>query len=301
MKICMTMQPQKIAFGGGNQFALNLVEYFEKNKIKVVYDLKEQDINGIFIMDPRILKFNKIDLQQIQEYKKKNPKVKIFHRVNDCDKPRGEVDNLDKILKETFKIADLIIFVSKWTKNYFNVNSLVINNGCNRNYFYPKYHKKLNNPVKIVTHHWSGNANKGKDIYEQLDKWTKNTNYEFLFIGRDFPSLSNVKGPYFGLELGNKLRECDIYISASQFENCPMHVIEGLACGLPLLYHKNIGGGVEIGEAHGGESFDTFDDLINKLKLITENYQEYQKKINHKLLSSDLCCELYYKAIKSHL
>ena len=30
----MTMHPQKTAFGGGNQFALNLVDYLEKKKYK---------------------------------------------------------------------------------------------------------------------------------------------------------------------------------------------------------------------------------------------------------------------------
>jgi len=304
MKLCLTMHPEKTAFGGGNQFALNLVNYLEKKGIKVVYEL-ESDIDVIFIMDPRILKYNKIDLKKIIDYKKKNKNVKIIHRVNDCDKPRGEVDNLDKILIETFKIADLIIFVSEWTKNYFMEKckiekSVVINNGCNKNYFYPKYNKKLSEKTKIITHHWSNNAFKGKEIYEKLDEWIKERDYEFIYIGREFAgNAKNTKviGPFFGLELGNNIREGDIYISASQFENCPMHVIEGLCCGLPLLYHENIGGGVEIGKMHGGESFKDFDELIFKMEKIRNDYQEYKEKINYKLLDSDLCCERYYSEI----
>lgn len=307
------MHPEKTAFGGGNQFALNLVSFLEKKGVKVVYEL-EDEIDVIFIMDPRILKYNKIDLQQVQNYKKRFPKVKIIHRVNDCDKPRGEVDNLDKILIETFKIADLIIFVSDWTKNYFvkekrckvNSKSIVINNGCNQNYFYPSYKKSSfkKNPrkIKIITHHWSSNAFKGKEIYEKLDDWIKDKNYEFIYIGREFPGKpqnTKVIGPYFGLELANKIREGDIYVSASHYENCPMHVIEGLSCGLPLLYFENIGGGVEIGKANGGESFKDFDELITKLELIIDNYDDYKKKINYKLLDSELCCEKYYENIIS--
>lgn len=307
MKICLTMHPQKTAFGGGNQFALNLVNYLEKSGVKVVYEL-EPGINTIFIMDPRILKFNKIDLPQIINYKKNNPNVKVIHRVNDCDKPRGEIDNLDKHLMDAFKIDDLIIFVSDWTKNYFikekkcdvQKKSIVINNGCNRNYFYPNFQKKLSNKIKIITHHWSSNAFKGKDIYIKLDEWIKDKDYEFIYIGREFPGTpknSKVIGPFFGLELANHIREGDIYISASQWENCPMHVVEAFACGLPVLYYENIGGGVEIGKAHGGESFKDFEELTQKLEIIKNNYDEYRKKINHKILDGDLCSKKYTEEI----
>lgn len=307
----MTMHPQKTAFGGGNQFALNLVDYLEKKNIKVVYEL-EPGIKAIFIMDPRILKYNKINLSQIIEFKKNNPNVKIIHRVNDCDKPRGEIDNLDKFLIDTFKVADLIVFVSEWTKNYFikekkcdvAKKSIVINNGCNRNYFYPLPKKKISNKIKIITHHWSSNAFKGKDIYEKLDEWVKDKDYEFIYIGREFPGTprnTKVIGPFFGLELSNHIREGDIYISASHYENCPMHVIEGLACGLPLIYYENIGGGVEIGKAHGGESFGNFEELVEKLELIRSKYDEYRKKINYKLLDGDLCSQKYTDEINKLL
>lgn len=314
MKFCITMHPQKTAFGGGNQFALNLVNYLEKQNVKITYDL-EPDINIIFIMDPRILKFNKIDLKMIQEYKKKYPNVKIIHRVNDCDKPRGDVDNLDKFCIDTFKIADLIVFVSEWTKNYFinekkcdvSKKSIVINNGCNRNYFYPKFKPNFSssNPennykIKIVTHHWSLNAFKGKEIYQKLDEWIEGKNFEFIYIGREFPGNpknTKVIGPFFGLELSNNIRNADIYISASHYENCPMHVIEGLSCGLPLLYYENIGGGVEIGKAHGGESFKDFEELVQKLEKIVSNYDEYRKKINYKILDGDMCSQKYVNEI----
>lgn len=303
MKICFTMNPERKPFGGGNQFALFLIDFLRKKGINIVFTL-EEDIDLIFIMDPRILKYNKIDLQQIIDFKNTHSNVKIIHRVNDCDKPRGDSDKLDKILIETFKIVDKIIYVSDWTRNYFIEkgckNGEVINNGCNQNYFYPKFNKKLNEKIKIVTHHWSINSFKGRDIYLQLDNWIKDKNFEFIYIGREFNELKNssVIGPFFGLELANNIRDCDIYLSASQYENCPMHIIEGLSCGLPLLYHKNIGGGVEIGEIHGGESFEDFEEMIIKLGKIVEDYENYRKKIKYELLGSDLCSEKYYLCIK---
>ena len=46
-------------------------------------------------------------------YKKKYPAVKIIHRVNDSDKPRGNINILDPIIFETFKIDDLVICFEK--------------------------------------------------------------------------------------------------------------------------------------------------------------------------------------------
>lgn len=300
------MTPQKTPFGGGNQFALNLIQYLENHDILITYKL-EPDIDAIFIMDPRLLKFNKIDINQIKNFRLKYPNVKVVHRVNDCDKPRNQENVLDPILQETFLINDLTIFVSEWTKNYFAQipeNSFVIHNGCNRNYFYPRFNKQLNPKIKLVTHHWSSNALKGKDIYQQLDDWIADKNFEFIYIGREFPGKAQnakVIGPFFGLELANHLREADIYISASQYENCPMHIIEGLSCGLPLIYHENIGGGCEIGKMHKQESFATFEELILKINLVVEKYNHYQKNIQFPLLSSNYSNQKYYQLLMDHI
>ena len=309
MKICFTMKPENTAFGGGNQFALNLIEHLKNKGIEVVFTL-EKNIDIIFIMDPRILKYNKIDIKEVLEYKLKHKNIKLIHRINDCDAPRDGELVIDNLIKYYLMIVDKPVFVSKWTKNYFkkkgdkNPNGIVINSGCNHNYFYPVKNKIFNKEnVKIVTHHWSNNWNKGFEYYQKLDKYLEsNPKLEFTFIGRNFPpeyQPKNIKviGPFHGLALGNELRKHDIYITASKFENCPMHVIEGLSCGLPILYHENLGGGVEICEKNGGEVYKNFDGLINKLNLIINNYENYTKKINYEKLNAEFCNKRYYEEI----
>lgn len=309
MKICFTMKPQNTAFGGGNQFALNLTEFLERKGHEVVFTL-EDNLDAIFIMDPRILKYNKIDMKQVLKYKLQNKNVKLIHRINDCDAPRDGKLVIDEFILNYLQVVDKPVFVSKWTKNYFknkgdsNRNGVAINSGCNHNYFYPsknKFFDKKN--VKIVTHHWSNNWNKGFEYYKLLDEYLeKHPELSFTFIGRNFPpeyQPKNIKviGPFHGIELGNELRKHDIYVTASKFENCPMHVIEGLSCGLPMLYHKNLGGGVEICIRNGGEVFQNFDELVKKLNLIIDNYEEYTKKIAYKKLDSEYCNKRYYDEI----
>ena len=90
-KICITSRVTYRSFGGGNQFAQNFSEYLHKKNYKVVHNLDHDDIDIIFVMDPRIMTLNKVDLKMVAEYKKKHPNVIVIHRVNDCDKTRPNV------------------------------------------------------------------------------------------------------------------------------------------------------------------------------------------------------------------
>ena len=147
---------------------------------------------------------------------------------------------------------------------------------------------------------WKFKINKGFKIYEYFDKLIENNkNIEFTFIGRKFNSankLKNIKiiGPFHGKQLADKIKEHNIYITASQFENCPMHVVEALSCGLPILYQENLGGGVELCKNYG-ESYNNVKTLMNKLNKIVKNYNYYAKKVqkDHHLFSSDIANNRY--------
>ena len=311
MKVCITHQPQETAFGGGNQFVLSLVKFLKDKNVNVVYTL-EPDIDLIFVMDPRKLKYNKITIPMIVTYKKKYPNVKIVHRVNDCDKPRGNVDVLDPLQFEAFEIDDFVVFVSKWTEEYYKEKGFEgycdsITNGCDQTIFTCKKYEPLDK-IKIVTHHWSDNINKGFTVYEYFDQlMDTRDDIEFTFIGRKFNSASNLRnvkviGPFHGTELSDRINECNIYITASQFENCPMHVVEALSCGLPILYHKNLGGGIELCEGYG-EEYDTMEELMIKLDKIVNNYEYYAKKVqrDHELFSSNIANNRYMSVFEHTL
>jgi UDP-N-acetylglucosamine/UDP-N-acetylgalactosamine 4-epimerase len=317
-KICVTAKIRNSSFGGGNQFLQNFVDYMERNNYDVVFDLLSDDIDVIFVMDPRILTLNKIDCKQVYEYKLSHPEVLVVHRVNDCDKPRGNVDKLDKIMKEMFKVDDFVFFVSQWTCRYFLEQEFrgehtSINNGCNTKIFYPDDKKLFNkNKIKIVTHHWSTNWNKGFDIYNKLAEYCKNNkNVELTYIGREFKYSKDgddnkdkkevrVIGPLSGMELGDELRKHDIYITASKFENCPMHVVEAISSGLPILYNRDLGGGVELC-VNQGEDYSSFDELLNKLNKIINNYEKYRNSLDYNRFSSDNCNRKYKEVIEKLL
>ncbi len=140
-KICFTMKPITNSFGGGNQFLNNIIKYLEDRSAKIVFDLIDDDIDIIFMMDPRKLTLNKITVEMVKEYKLKNPNVIIIHRINDSDKPRNQKNILDPIILECLnKVDDVAIFVSEFTRKYYQQLGYTklfyeILNGCDINTF----------------------------------------------------------------------------------------------------------------------------------------------------------------------
>ena len=313
MKICFTHRPINTSFGGGNQFVLNMIKLInEKNpSIKIVFDLNHRDIDIIFIIDPRIGR-NKINYHMVSQYKKYYPNVKLIHRVNDCDIKREKSINMEPLLVKTMKISNHVIFISNWLQNYFikkyslNLPSYsYILNGCNKKHFFPQDNKIVSDKIKLVTHHWSNNLLKGFHIYDKLDKLLPSfKNIEFTFIGNYNPKYKpeNIKliSPKNGKELGDIIKKNNIYLTASLNEPCGMHHIEGLSCGLPILYCKG-GGAIKEVCKDVGEEFENIDDLFVKLNKIMDNYNNYVKNINYEYLSADRCCQEYYKIIRNML
>lgn len=293
---------QKVKFtpwGGGNQFVINLIKLLRKNGHNIVFKLKKK-IDLIILT----ANFKEID-PRIFMYKNKYPETKILHRINECDKRKG-TDYVDKIIFKGNSIADETVFISKWLSQYFikigfKKSYKVIYNGCDEVYFFPLREKKLGDKIQLVTHHWSNNWLKGFDIYNQLDKIiSERDDLSFTYIGNynDSYKPKNTRciPPLYGMDLGNELRKHDIYITASRWEPCGMHHIEGARCGLPVLFHSEGGGINEACENYGIEYFDR-SSLLMAIKNLSNSYHKYRNKINYNFLSAKRCSNEYYQTI----
>jgi glycosyltransferase involved in cell wall biosynthesis len=78
-------------------------------------------------------------------------------------------------------------------------------------------------------------------------------------------------------QLGDILRQHDIYLTASQNDPCSNAVIEALACGLPVLY-RNDGGHPEL-VGSGGLPFNEREEIIPQLEVMISNYELFQRLI----------------------
>ena len=308
--IAINMYPIKGPYGGSNVFVQQFAEVLKRHRYQVRYDLKKK-VDIILLIDPRDdLEHKAFGIDDITTYKKTNPSVKVLHRINECDKRKG-TDFMDDLLQGANTIADYTVFISEWLRDYFierwfNPDNphKVIYNGADPTVFHPVGGDRPSpgKPFRIVTHHWSDNPMKGFPVYQQLDRMLaagEISNCEFWLIGRWPAQLQWQKTmlhpPAYGVKLAGLLRSCHLYLTASLWEPCGMHHIEGAQCGLPLLFHADGGGIVEAGDKYG---VPYRKDLKSALDTAIENYSALKNKLFTHMPSGEFMCLEYMKVVQ---
>ncbi len=310
MKISIGTNIKEGPWGGGNLFAKSLKKFLIDKNYEVCTDLKSDDIDLILITEPRKTSessaYTHIDVAKYLEYVKKD--TLVLHRVNECDE-RKNTKFVNKYLINANKVADYTIFVSNWLKNLYMSQGLdreyldVIYAGSDAQLFNSNNSSKWdkNLPLKIVTHHWGANWNKGFDIYLYLDELISTDRWKnkisFTYIGNlpkdiKFKNSSVIK-PLSGNELVDKIKENHVYLTASLNEPSGNHHIEGAQCGLPLIF-INSGGTPEYCNGYG-VMFNNKKDFEKKLNEVFKNFDLYKKIINDYPFNSEKMCIEYLK------
>ncbi len=312
MKVSIGTNVKDGPWGGGNLFAINLTNYLVNNHHDVVYDLNDNDIDVILLTEPRKTSessaFTHIDVNNYLKYE--NNKCVVIHRINECDE-RKNTNNVNEYLIKVNKSADYTVFVSSWLMNLFNdqgltqKNKKVILAGANKQIFnndnFSPWNKK--EKLKIVTHHWGANWNKGFDTYSQIDemigdeKWKNKI--EFTYIGNlpknfSFQHSKHVD-PLSGKELAKEIKKNHLYITGSLNEPSGNHHIEGAQCGLPILYIDS--GGIPEYCNNFGLKFDS-KNFESKLEEIYENYDFYYENMKNYPFNSEKMCDNYFQLFK---
>jgi len=295
MKVLVNRKPIDGPWGGGNLLVSALCKGLRDFGIEVVYEF-QPGIDVIFMQDPRPGNTG-ISINHIASWKIQNPNVKVIHRVNECDARKGTT-GFDSFLSECSRYTDYTVFVSNWMRDYhlskgWNCKDTgVIYNGVDLDHF--KKREKLNNgKVNIVTHHWSNNRMKGFDIYEAIDRFVKDSDFTFTYIGRELGTFNNTSiiSPLFGQALGDELSKYDVYISGSLYDPGPNHILESIACQIPTYVTKDGGGAVEFaGQDH---AFEDIDQLLRIIR--SRSYVNNSLSIN----SWGQCTDQYLDIMRS--
>ena len=306
MKISIGAKIVNGPWGGGNLFAINLTNYLRESGHEVVFNLEDGDIDIILLMDPRkSSESSSFTHKDITKYLKNTKKdTLVVHRINECDQRKGTSGLNKKYIKVSNKVSDFTIFVSDWLLDIYEKEGFVHNNykvikaGADKKIFNDKNGSVFQGfeKLKIVTHHWSNNWNKGFDVYEHLDTLLGNTEwnsmFEFLYIGnlpRNF-SFKNTEviAPLSGKELADELKSNHIYLTASINEPSGNHHIEGAQCGLPLLYIES-GGIPEYCNGYGLPfNYTNFEETLLSIKT---SYFDLKKQIKNYPFNSDNMCQ----------
>ena len=293
MKIAIGFEIKNDSWGGGNQFAKSLVKEAKTRGHQITFKIKDSDIDIILLTDPRSyikgINFGSFEILNYLFFKNKN--AIVIHRINECDE-RKNTKYMNKFLKWSNYCADYTVFISSWLKELDiyqkNKESMVILNGGDPEIFNnDKFHSWDGiSPLKIITHHWSPNFMKGFDVYQEIDNLLTNSEWsskiEFTYIGNlppgfFFKKTKHIK-PISGKKLGLELSKHHLYISASINEPAGMHHIEGIMCGLPIIYRES--GALPEYCKDYGVSFKE-RNFLPALKKIMKGYKEYKKRVNN--------------------
>jgi glycosyltransferase involved in cell wall biosynthesis len=280
LKIYLNRKPKKGPWGGGNKTISALAEALKKEEHEVFFDFNRPDFDVIFCIDPRP-DHTGVWYQHFLNYKNQFG-AKIIQRVGDLG-THGKPE-LFQLIQQCLKYSDYFIFPSSWAKEKSQIqtnNFSVIPNRPRSIFHEFKKDKKLNaQKIKIVTHHWSNNPKKGFDTYRFIDEHLSEK-YDFTYIGRVPEGFhyknSNYIEPIEDHDIGRIVSQNDVYLTASKEEAGANHVLEGLACGLPTVYHDQ-GGSINEYVGDMGVSFSTNDELEKSIEEIVKEFPLYKNK-----------------------
>lgn len=271
-------------WGGGNQFLKALKNALAK---KNAYTENPEEAD-IILFNSHHFGHNDQSLEMLCRLKRQNPALPFIHRVDGPIKlVRGYGRITDTIIfRANALLADATIFQTNWSRE----NSLklglkpkepttVIMNAPDPAHFYPGQNKKRGPVLRLIASSWAANMRKGFDIYRFLDEHLDFDRFDMTFVGNapfGFRNITHIP-PLASAELGNILREHDIYVTASINDPCSNALCEALACGLPALV-CNSGGHPEIVKK-GGITFNSKEDILGKIETLATGYDSYKTAI----------------------
>ena len=267
-------------YGGGNQFLLALRAEWERRGVAAAV--------GRVGADTRAVLFNShhADVARLQQIDRSH--VRMVHRVDGpLQAYRGRDDGTDeRIWQLNHDFADATIFQSEFSLKAHEQLGLrfrephVIHNASDAAIFFPAAERTRSTVTRVVASSWSDNPKKGGAVYEWLDAQLNRDVYAFTFIGRMAGRLRYGRHidavPSIGL--AERLREHDIYVTASEDDPCSNALIEALSCGLPAVY-RDSGGHPELVK-NGGLAFQSPEQIPARLEEVRADLDAFRMRID---------------------
>jgi glycosyltransferase involved in cell wall biosynthesis len=311
-RIVFNMHPLEHPWGGGNWWLAQTARHLGENGHDVGFAL-DGAADCIVIVDPRVGGNVVFGADEIETHRESHPRARCLHRINECDLRKG-TNEIDALLADANRVADHTVFISDWLRDYhverwFDLSRphSVISNGADPAIFNPAGSVELapGGTMRLVTHHWSDNPMKGFDVYQEVDRLIaagKLEDVELWVIGR-WPSACDWQAartfpPTTGQELADLLRQCHVYLTASRWEPGGMHHVEGAQCGLPVLYHEDGGGIVELASRYG---IGYRGDVAGAIGEMRERYGELRQRVFEQAPSGDVMCAEYLALVDALL
>ena len=204
-----------------------------------------------------------------------------------------------KIMMKLFKKRiSKIICVSHKALNHFREmigesDAIVIYNGVDTKFYHPNLPTpyKKGSPQLLFVSVLRKYKKTGIliDVMPKLLKIYPNAHLQIVGNGVDYKNLKNkikemhlennveMLGKISNEELKLHYSSCDLYISASTHEHCPVPPFEAMGCGKPLVLSDLEGHNEILNLSKAGLSFsiDDKNDICEKIKKVFENKESY--------------------------
>jgi hypothetical protein len=320
-KACITFNQKPVtgSWGGGNQWLKGQIQYLKRHGYQVTFKLGRKTDCVVIVNSKGLLNESRkgrknhhitFGLREVRNFKAERPCVPLIHRINDTDIHR-ESSDIDEIFRRVNEECEFTVFISDWIYRYYRQRwwtgespFWIINNSADSTIFNTHGTARWDGKerFKIITHHWSDNPRKGFDVYERLDSLIYSgevENIEFNVVG-NYPKnikwrAAKITPPLYGPTLANELKASHAYITGSRYEASGMHWIEGVQCGLPILYRRDGGAVADLGKHYG---ICIEDDLVVATNAITKNYKDLMSRVMSNSLDFTATCESYTEVIK---
>jgi glycosyltransferase involved in cell wall biosynthesis len=283
--IAIVHQFHRPPYGGGNQFLLALRGELRRRG----YEVGANRVGS----RTRACLFNSFNFRDGQLRPLEGMRGGRIHRV---DGPvgtyRGTDDTVDRRISAlNLRYADATVFQSRYSQDAHAALGLsfraplAIPNAVDPELFH-RTGRVTWDPgrrIRLISTSWSDNPNKGFATYKWLDENLDFRRYEYTFVGRSPLRFDRARmiAPVASREMGELLRQHDVYVTASLHEACSNGLLEALACGLPALYVES-GSNAEL-VAEGGLGFASQargPDIVDVLERLVAEYESRQERIS---------------------
>ncbi|MEM3065376.1 MAG: glycosyltransferase family 4 protein [Candidatus Nitrosotenuis sp.] len=189
-----------------------------------------------------------------------------------------------------------IICVSKKAQNHFDhwtgpSDAVVIYNGVDTNFYHPnldKTYKKGSPQLLFVS--VLRKYKRASDLVNAMPILLKkypNAHLQIVGDGEEFSRLKELikskklensvemTGRISDEELRYRYASCDIYVSASTNEHCPVPVFEAMACGKPLVLSKLESHEEILLASQAGMAFSNAEDFCDKVDRVFKDKNRY--------------------------
>lgn len=283
LTIAINIKMVQGAAGGGFQFADALSAGLAARGHRVVRGL-EPGVDVILMVSFRHNSSSAaFTPDQAADYLYEHPRVAAVLRVNDSDEARFSAHlGIAKAVQRAQAACDHTVFVSNYLRDLFleryldpSIPQSVIRNAADPNLFCKDGFapRPPSERLKLVTHHWSPAYTKGFDVYERVDRLLDEPEWRAclelsvvgaLPLGVTLPNCRHVP-MLSGQEIALELKRHHAYVTGARGEAAPMHAIEAIQCGLPILYLE-AGSLPEYCAGHGiGFNLGNFESRLRKM------------------------------------